>query len=141
MQLKLQKVSLLMYAIAALLLTANLAAAQENTTLKDTTPRKRLRSPATARGFIGGESHDSYVIHARKGQIMTVRISWRRSDDNRTEFTVSKSPSFFDDGQVVFGKKTDNGRNWRGEIPETGNYYIYVVAHPTAHYILKVKRK
>lgn len=137
---KLQKVSLLVYAIAALLLTANLAAAQESTSLKDTTPRKRLRSPATARGFIGGESHDSYVIHARKGQIMTVRISWRRADDNQTEFTVSKSPSFFD-GQVVFGKKTDNGRNWRGEIPETGNYYIYVVAHPTAHYILKVKVK
>ncbi len=133
--------SVLLNAIASLLLTAILAAAQEDTTHKDTTPKQRLRSPAKARGFIGGESHDSYMIRARKGQIMTVHISWRREDDNRAEFNVSQSPSFFNGGRVEFGKETDSGRRWHGKITKTGNYYIYVVAHPTAHYTLRVTVK
>ena len=104
---------------------------------------KRLRSPATVRGFIGGESHDSYEIHARQGQILTVQISWRtehRKDlgDNRAEFFVSESPNFDGDEQVKFGKESDQGKRWSGKIPKTGDYYIYVTAHPTAHYTLRV---
>ena len=34
-------------------------------------PMQRLRSPAITHGFIGGESHAGYVIHARKGQVIT----------------------------------------------------------------------
>src|SRR5947209_5742933 len=41
--------------------------------VEETTPLIRLRSVASVRGFIGGESHDSYVIHARKGSVLTVR--------------------------------------------------------------------
>src|SRR5215468_8697971 len=60
---------------------------------------KRLRTPATVKGLIGGESHNSYVIHAREGQVMTVQISWRPAHDqalgdNRAEFFVSESPDF-----------------------------------------------
>lgn len=133
---RLHKLSLLPVAIAILLFTANSAGAQE-----DTTPKKRLRSPATVRGFIGGESHDSYVIRARKGRTMTVQIFWRRESDNRAEFTVSESPDFFDGQQVNFGRGSDNGARWRGRSPKTGDYYIYVVAHPGALYTLKVSVK
>jgi hypothetical protein len=33
---------------------------------RPTTPKK-LKSPTVVRGFIGGESHDAYVIRAGKG--------------------------------------------------------------------------
>jgi hypothetical protein len=136
MQLKIQKTHLLFTVIATLMLITHSASAQN-----DTTPKKRLRSPATARGFIGGESHDSYVIRARRGQVMTLQISWRREGDNHAEFTVSESANFFDAQQVEFGKTSDNNKRWTGKIPKTRDYYIYVVAHPTARYTLKVITK
>ena len=104
-------------------------------------PARRLRRPATVRGFIGGESHDNYVIHARKGRIMTVRLSWRREGDNRAEFKVSESPDYFTGEPVKFGTESDDGKRWTGRIPRSGDYYIDVVAHPTAHYTLRVRVK
>jgi hypothetical protein len=134
MQMKLKTVSLLLIALATLLLTANIACAQD-----DTTPKQRLRSPSTVKGFIGGESHNSYVIRASKGQILSVQISWRREGENNAQFTVSESPNF--GGQVEFGKEFNNGKRWTGKIPKTEDYYIYVIAHPTAHYTLRVTVK
>jgi len=64
----------LLKVLALLLLTANIVAAQEDTRLKDRTPKKRLRGQAIVKGFIGGESHDSYVIRAGKGRTMIVRL-------------------------------------------------------------------
>ena len=121
------------------MLTAHVAPAQQETKLQDTTPKKRLRSPATVNGFIGGESHDSYVIRGRKDRTMTVQISWRIESDNRAEFTVSGMPDFFNSEPVSFGNQSNGGKRWSGKIPKTGDYYIYVVAHPTAHYKLSVK--
>lgn len=136
MQIKLKRASWLLVAPAFLLLATSLTWAQE-----DKTPKKRLRSPATARGLIGGEAHASYVIRARKGQTMTVQISWRRKDDNRAEFTVSEAANFFNGAQATFGKASGEGKHWSGKIPRTGDYYLYVVAHPTARYILRVTVK
>ena len=133
MRTKLKRTFWLPVVLTFFLLPTHVAQAQN-----DTTPKKRLRSPAIAKGFIGGESHDSYVIRARKGQTMTVQISWRRKDDNHAEFTISDSSNFFDAAQVPFGKVSDKGRRWSGKIPKTGNYYVYVVAHPTARYTLRV---
>jgi hypothetical protein len=48
----LERASFVFVALATLLLSASAASGQENI--------KRLRSPATVRSFIGGESHDSY---------------------------------------------------------------------------------
>ncbi|HEX8267370.1 MAG TPA: hypothetical protein VF596_18365 [Pyrinomonadaceae bacterium] len=107
--------------------------------MRDTTVKKRLRSPANVKGFVGGESHDSYVIHARKGQRMTIQLSWKREDDNTAEFTVSKGRNFLNAEQVNFGKSSRGGRVWTGKIPRSQDYYIYVVAHPAAHYHLKVR--
>lgn len=104
----------------------------------DPTPKKRLKSPAIVKGYIGGEAHDSYVIRVRKGQTLTIRISWLQNNKNRAEFSVSRSANFFNGESVKFGKISQNGKQWRGKIPKTGNYYIYVVAHPSANYTLNV---
>ena len=69
----------------------------------ETTPKKRLNSPATVKGFVGGESHESYVIRVQKGQTLMVQISWVRKDDNKAEFTISRSANFFSAEPVKFG--------------------------------------
>lgn len=130
------KLRFLLRALTTLLLAAQIAGAQEYT--------RRLRSPATARGLVGAESHDSYVIRARKDQRMTVEISWRHehdpdTEDNHAEFFVGELPNFNGDGEVKFGRASDSGRRWSGKIPRTGDYYIYVMAYPTAHYRLRVR--
>ncbi len=132
----LKTIAVTCFTLSILLFITNTARAQN-----DTTPKKRLASPATAKGFIGGEAHDSYVIRARKGQKMSVQITWKREDNNRAEFTVSRSANFFNADSVKFGKESNKGKNWRGTVPTTANYYIYVVAHPTAKYTLKVTLK
>ena len=121
-----------------LVLMTVLIGAVSSSAQADTTPKKRLKSPAAVKGLIGGEAHDSYLIRARRGQTLTVQISWRREDDNRASFTVSRGADFFAAAPVKFGKESNKGKNWRGKIPATGNYYIYVVAYPTANYSLKV---
>jgi hypothetical protein len=99
---------------------------------------RRLRGPAHVRGFIGGESHDGYVVRARKGSLLTVRLSWRREGDNRASLNVSESPDFYSGEPAKFGAEYNDGRQWTGRIPRTGDYYVYVVAHPSANYTLKV---
>lgn len=136
MQLRFHRLPFLVLAIATILLAVSPTRAQD-----DTTPKKRLRNPAITRSIIGGESHDSYVIRARKGQTMTVRISWRREGDNNADFTVSESASFFGAEQVGFGTLSSDSKRWTGRIPKTRDYYVYVVAHPTAHYTLRVNLK
>lgn len=109
---------------------------------------RTLHSPAKVKGDIGGESHDTYVIKARQGQIMTVRISWvpERDEesggvDNNAQFWVSTSPDFDGTGDVKFGRESNNGKTWTGKIPETRKYYIYVIAFPAADYTLCVTLK
>ncbi|HKV38594.1 MAG TPA: hypothetical protein VJX67_05235 [Blastocatellia bacterium] len=119
------------------LLVYGQATAQDR--LADSTPKKRLVSPTAKRGLIGGESHDSYVIRGHKGETLSISISWREERDNNAEFSVSESPNFFDAEDVPFGRASNDGRRWSGRIPKTRDYYIYVVAHPEAHYTLRVR--
>ena len=69
---------------------------------------------------------------------MTVQISWRHErtelGDNHAEFYVSDNG----EGYVKFGEEINGGKRWRGKIPKTGDYYIYVMAHPIADYTLRV---
>jgi hypothetical protein len=97
-----------------------------------------LKSMVPVNGFIGGESHASYVIRARKGQTLTLNLSWKREDDNRASFTVSESPDF-SGAPAKFGNGSDEDTKWAGKVPRTGNYYVYVVAHPAAGYTLKAR--
>ncbi|MBL8188442.1 MAG: hypothetical protein JNK38_10570 [Acidobacteria bacterium] len=136
MRINTRRVCLLLATMAIVVLAVNVIRAQD-----DTTPKKRLRNSATAKGEIGGESHDSYVIRVRKGQTLTVEFSWQRKEDNRAEFTVSESSNFFNGTQVEFGTVSNDGKRWSGKIPKTTDYYIYVVGHPIARYTLKVSVK
>jgi hypothetical protein len=99
-----------------------------------------LRSPESVRGFVGGESHDSYSIRVSKGQTLTVQISWLHESDNQADFSVSESADF-GAGTIGFGKKSDNGKSWNCKTSKAGIYYIYVTARPAARYILRVTAK
>jgi hypothetical protein len=99
---------------------------------------KRVHAPATIRALVGGEAHDAYVVHVRKGHQLTVEISWKKEDDNTASFSVGGSKDF---EPVSFGKESNGGRKWMGKAPKTGDYFIEVVAHPSAHYVLKVRVK
>lgn len=90
---------------------------------------------AVVRGFIGGESHDSYMFHALADRKVTIRLT---STANRAQFTVSTS-EFGED--VPFGKLSNRRNTWTGTIPTTGVYFISVVAHPTARYTLTVTKE
>ena len=125
-----------MVAVLFILLVTTPAWSQE-----DTTRAKRLSSPAVARGVIGGESHDTYVIKAKKGRLMTVHLSWKREADNHADVTISTEANFFNAQQVDFGQWDSAQKRWTGKIPKTQDYYLYVVGHPTVHYTLKVKVK
>jgi hypothetical protein len=103
-----------------------------------TSSYRRLRSSTTVRGFIGGESHYGYVVHARNGSVLTLRISWRRDGENRASLSVSESPDFYSGEQAKFGAESHDGKRWSGRVPTTGDYYVNVVAHPSAHYTLHV---
>ncbi len=132
MKLRFKCRSLFLVAIATLLFTAFGAQAQPDT------PKQRLRNPASVRGTIGGESQNHYVIRARKGRTMTVQLSWRSEDNNTASFSISAAKS---DGAELTGQESHNGKRWTGKIPRTGDYVISVMAHPIAHYRLKVTVK
>jgi hypothetical protein len=129
MNLSLKSWLLPLVTIAIFLFAALSSSAQVNAATK-----KRLRNPATVRGFVGGESNDSYVIRARNGRTMTVQISWRKEADNTAAFSISSAP----DGEQLSGRESDNGRHWTGKLPKTGDFVISVTAHPSAHYKLRV---
>ena len=129
----LTKTAALLLTVMTLLPTAKVTGAQIQPLVS-----KRLHSPASVRGFIGGESHDEYVIHVRRGRVLTIRLSWRREADNRAEFSVRGSSNT---EPVKFGMESDDGKRWTGRIPKSGDYYIDVYAHPTAHYTLRVAVK
>jgi hypothetical protein len=122
-----------LFAVAILICTTAVSQAQ------DERPPKRLRNPATVRGFIGGESQDHYVIRARKGKTMTVRLSWRKEGDNTAGFGVS--PRSSQEGEQLAGQESNDGNTWTGRIPKTGDYIISVTAHPSARYTLRVTIK
>lgn len=99
---------------------------------------KRLRAPTTVRGLIGGEANDTYVFYVRKGRLLTIELGWRKEDDNTASFGVSNTPTL---EPVSFGQESNEGRKWMGRVPRSGDYYVEVVAHPSAHYVLKIRLK
>ena len=99
---------------------------------------KRLHAPATVRGLTGGEGHEAYVIRVPKGRSLSVEISWRSEDNNTASFGVGTNADF---EPVTFGKESADGKKWSGRVPRTADYFIEVMAHPRAHYVLKVAIK
>ena len=131
---RLKQIARLLTCATALFFLAGLALAQEDQEAKGICFPQKSKT-AVIGGFIGGESHDSYVFHVRAGRKVTVRITSRA---NRAGFSVSTSEF----GEPVsFGKETDGGMTWTGTIPQTGVYFISVTAHPQARYTLKVTKE
>ena len=124
----------LLSCFAVILVSAHLAQAQmEQEAMGVCFPDGK--NTAVVRGFIGGESHDSWVLHLKAGRKVTIRIT---SAGNRASFSVSASEF----GEAVsFGQESDGGRTWTGTIPQTGVYFISVVAHPSARYSLRVTKR
>ncbi len=106
----------------------------------DPVKKIRLKNPATVKGTVGGESHDSYVIRVRKNQTLTVQITWKEKGDRVGHFIVSRSDNFFTGG-VIRGISTYNEKNWYSKLKKTGDYYIYVTGNPVVNYTLKVSVK
>jgi hypothetical protein len=103
---------------------------------------RTLRSPATVKGFIGGESHDRYMIHAREGQTMMIEFSWKLEldkeiGDNTAGVSLSDWPGF-DPPPALKSGRNSKRTVWSGRVPRTNDYYIDVTAYPSAHYTLKV---
>jgi hypothetical protein len=131
-----RKICLTFFAVTILFLTVNAAQAQT-----DSVKKKRLSNSAMVEGFVGGESHDSYVIRVRKNQTLKVQISWQGRGDHRAHFVISKSDDFFAGDVLEGGNETYDGKTQTRKVPATGDYYIYVTAHPDAQYKLKVSVK
>ncbi len=140
MRLNLKKIMPTLFVAAIMFLTVGFTFAQDDTQ-KDPVPKQKLRSGVSVTDTAGGEGHISYVIRVRQGQSMTVRISWRRKGDNHAEFTISKGANFFSAQPVKFGQSSNGGKLWKGKIPATGKYYIYVTAFPTVRYTLRATVK
>ncbi len=132
----LAKICLTFFAVTILFLATGAAQAQT-----DSVKKKRLQNSAIVRGFVGGEAHDSYVIRVRKNQTLKVQISWAGGGDKKAQFVISKSDDFFAGDVLEGGSETYDGRTQTRKVPATGDYYIYVTAHPTAKYTLKVTVK
>ncbi len=130
------KTFLSFFAVAILLFTVSNLSAQTNPVEK-----KRLKVPSTVKGVIGGESHDGFVIRLRKNQRLKVQISWSERGDHTAHFVISKSPDFYTGDVLEGGIETYSGKTRTVKIPTTGDYYIYVTAHPIANYTLKVSVK
>jgi hypothetical protein len=101
---------------------------------------RAVKVPSSVRGFVGGESHDTYRIDVQQGERLVVRIAWRAEGGNRAEATVSTSATFEGAEPLPGGRWSADGREWEGTIEQTGMIYVYVVAHPSAHYTLTVRR-
>lgn len=132
----LTRIYTIFFAAVVLLFAVQFASAQI-----DSTPKKRLKNPATVKGFIGGESHDSYQIRVRKNQTLKVQIAWKETGDRTATFVISRSADFFAGDVLEGGTETYSGKIRTVKIPATADYYIYVTAHPTANYTLKVSVK
>ncbi len=104
----------------------------------DSHSMKQILGSARVIGFIGGESHDRYLIHLQKGQKLIVQLVWKL-ENNTADFTLSKSGNFENATPVQFGVFSTQPTRWVGVIPQSANYFLYVTAYPTAEYTLWVK--
>ncbi|HEY0547120.1 MAG TPA: hypothetical protein VGC91_17205 [Pyrinomonadaceae bacterium] len=89
---------------------------------------RRGRTSIAVKGFIGGESHNTYTFRARKGQRATVKIMSR---GNGAGFSMAS-----EGGGEFPGTSSENDTKFTATIPKTGCYSISVVAHPDARYTL-----
>ena len=86
--------------------------------------RKRLkfakgRSATTVSGAVIRGDQDTYIIGARKGQTMRVKIT---SLEKNAVFDVKDA----DGNYLQDAGESDDATNWTGDLPSTGDYEITV---------------
>jgi len=100
---------------------------------------RALQVPSSVRGFVGGESHDAYRFHGARGEHVGIRLASLRASAEGAEMIVSDSPTFGDAEPALGGTLSEDGAAWDGTLRRSGWLYIYVVAHPSAHYRLTIE--
>ena len=76
---------------------------------------KRGTSSATVTGKVSIALPDTFLVGARAGQVMTVKLTAGR-----------KAVRFLVMSPTTRNLVADNAREWTGTLPETGDYYIIV---------------
>jgi hypothetical protein len=84
----------------------------------------------TVQGKVTRALSETYLVGARAGQTMTVRLTG-----------PNKSLNFFVSSPKTTTLIADNTRNWTGTLPETGDYTIIVQADARASYTMTITIK
>jgi hypothetical protein len=91
---------------------------------------KRGTSSTTLRGTVTRALSETYLVGARAGQVMTVKLSG-----------ANKSLSFLVSSPKTTTLIADNTRDWTGTLPETGDYTIIIQADARATYSMTITIK
>jgi hypothetical protein len=99
--------------------------------------RVRFAKGATSRTYKGSVSHstNTYVVKARKGQVMTVAVS---SSDGEALFSISQQPAPDTDPVEIAADR----KQWTSRLTNSGDYDISVGAsRSVATYTLTITVK
>ncbi len=143
MKLSIKKAALIFAGLTMMLLVSIPAAAQRQRTLKrkkivarmSVAPKIRLQNGESVDGYVDVDNYDGYIINARKGQMLTVRI--RRASN--VSLKISQTGNYYRAVQLGGGKFSNGGRRWTGKIPASGDYYIFVNARQPVNYKIIAK--
>ena len=91
---------------------------------------KRGTSSTTLQGTVTRALSETYLVGARAGQVMTVKLTG-----------ANKSLSFLVSSPTTTSLIADNTRDWTGMLPETGDYVIIVQADARATYSITISVK
>jgi hypothetical protein len=97
---------------------------------------KRGTHSSTLKGKLRGDEQAEYVLGARKGQRVTVNVAALPANAIAFELLTPLGEAF---------ELTSNGNTWTGDLPETGDYMLYVrmagTKTPRASYTLSLSIK
>lgn len=88
---------------------------------------KRGTSSTTLQGHVTRALSETYLVGARAGQVMTVKLTG-----------PNKTLSFLVSSPTTTTLIADNTRDWTGTLPETGDYSIIVQADARATYSITI---
>jgi hypothetical protein len=93
--------------------------------------------PAQFSGVLAGDAVESFLVSARKGQLLQASINGFRGSDATVRVFDQKS------GNPIEARTPDGARTWRGVIPASADYRIDVVrlapyCDPPLQYLLAV---
>jgi hypothetical protein len=91
---------------------------------------KRGTSSTTLQGTVTRALSETYLVGARAGQVMTVKLT-----------ASNRSVTFLVSSPTTTSLIADNTRDWTGTLPETGDYTIIVQADTRAPYSITISIK